>query len=205
MARLSQTDAPTVVQAAPGYMPAPLEGMPGTPGDVQATAAHADSVADTPDNVADYPGDKQPGIGLPLSALQAGAKDKTRVKKDAATTTRRQAGPSSSATVASSSSPSTMPKDKQLKDKVEEQLEDKAEKWPKDEMELQPKDKWLEDEVQQLVKEEKKKKKKKRGSRTRRRSCGPIFTARHLISAAADRLVPAETSKDTSQKLRHQT
>jgi hypothetical protein len=108
-ARMSQTDAPTVVQAASGDMPTPLEGMPGTPGDVTAMANHADGVADTPDNLADSPGDKQPGIGLPLSALQEGAKEETRIKKDAATTTRRQAGPSSSATIASSPSPSTTP------------------------------------------------------------------------------------------------
>ncbi len=43
-------------------------------------------------------------------------------------------------------------------DEVKEQLEDEAKEWPEDEMELQPKDKWLEDEVQQLVKGEKKKK-----------------------------------------------
>jgi hypothetical protein len=42
IAHLSQTEASTVVQAAPEDMPAPLYGMIGTPEDVTATEIYAD-------------------------------------------------------------------------------------------------------------------------------------------------------------------
>jgi hypothetical protein len=72
-----------VFKLAPEDMPAPLEGMAHDPEDVQAapdemagtpeeataTTANADYVAGTPDDVADPSGDRQAGIGLPLSAL----------------------------------------------------------------------------------------------------------------------------------------
>jgi hypothetical protein len=100
----TSADTLTVVQAAPGDIPAPLEGMPSKPEDVTVMADTSDNVADFSDGVADTPGDmpdspedRQAGIGLPLSALQAGAEEEDQLKEDAATTTRRQAAPSSSA------------------------------------------------------------------------------------------------------------
>ena len=45
------------MQAAPGDTPAPLEGMPGTPEEVTATAAHADDAAGFPDGMLCKPED----------------------------------------------------------------------------------------------------------------------------------------------------
>jgi hypothetical protein len=103
---MSTTSADTLlaVQAAPGDTPAPLEGMPGTPEEVAAAAAHAGAavavtssggVADTPDDGADSQEDGQVDFGLPLSALQAGIEEEDQLKEDAATTTGRRAAPSS--------------------------------------------------------------------------------------------------------------
>jgi hypothetical protein len=77
------------VPAAPEDMPAPLEGRADTSEDVPASP---DEVIGMPkDGMAHSPGDRQPGVSLLLSALQAGAEEEMRVKKDAATTTGRQA------------------------------------------------------------------------------------------------------------------
>jgi hypothetical protein len=120
-------------------------------------ADFSDGVADTPDDMADSPGDRQAGIDLPLSALQAGAKEETQVKKDAATTTRKQAGPSSSAAVGSSSSPSTKPNHLQLKGEVKEQLMNKVCDWfkgkwfKKEEKWFKEKREWLKNKMKEQV------------------------------------------------------
>jgi hypothetical protein len=112
----TSADTLTVVQAAPGDIPAPLEGMPSKPEEVTVmadtsdnVAYFSDGVADTLGDMPDSPEDRQAGIGLPLSALQAGAEEEDQLKEDAATTTRRQAAPSSSAAAASPPSFSTTP------------------------------------------------------------------------------------------------
>ncbi len=169
-------DIPEDVPAAPEDVPAPLEGMLSKPEDVTATADTSDGVADTSDNVADFsddvadapgdvadsPEDRQAGIDLPLSALQAGAEEEDQLEKDAATTTRRRAAPSSSVAVASPSSLSTTSggdsgaetvvaareavvptgwmaaEDKQLEDEKERQPKGKMEKQHENKKEEQP-------------------------------------------------------------------
>jgi hypothetical protein len=197
-------DTPEDVPAAPEDMPTPLEGradatedVPAAPDEVTGTPEEAtgmadtsgnmadfsDSMADTAGNLADSPGDRQAGIGLPLSALQAGAEEETRVKEDAATITRRQAAPSDSAAVASPPSFSTTPggdsvigtvvaawgaavptggtapedkwpKDEWLEDKMEKQLEEKERQLRYNmEKQLEEKEKQLKDKMEKQLEE----------------------------------------------------
>jgi hypothetical protein len=71
---LAQSDESTMsadtliaVQAAPGDTPASLEGMPGTPEEVTATAAHADDMAGFPEGM--------PGTPEDVTAMAAHADD----------------------------------------------------------------------------------------------------------------------------------